>query len=192
MKIPNFCHIFAMNKLLLLTLVFTCCTHYQMPGSCTNTLVRDERNLLDMAVSLYCSRSKLSVSLTGLLLYGCFCGPGGSGQPVDEVDQCCLAHDCCYHHTKVNMKCHSKSSSYKFSCNQATVECLSTDLCGRAACECDRLFAECLTEAKKADSKYHFYDKKKLCPSPDAACPPLAPSMSNANLQAAIRVKRRK
>ncbi|XP_040183745.1 acidic phospholipase A2 BpirPLA2-I-like [Rana temporaria] len=175
-----------MNKLLLLTLVFTCCTHYQMLESCTNTPARDERSLLDMFASLYCSRSKFSVSLMGLLLYGCFCGPGGSGQPVDEVDQCCHAHDCCYQHTKVNLQCQSESSGYKFSCEQATIGCVSTDFCGRAACECDRLFAECLTTAKKAQEKYHFYDKKKLCPSPNAACPPLAPSMSRANLQAAI------
>ncbi|EDO38422.1 predicted protein [Nematostella vectensis] len=37
--------------------------------------------------------------------YGCYCGPGGEGIPVDDVDRCCQAHDTCYDKVSSNYFC---------------------------------------------------------------------------------------
>ena len=48
--------------------------------------------------------------------YGCFCGFGGSGKPIDSIDTCCQEHDECYAKLET-INCSSLLVNYKFTQN---------------------------------------------------------------------------
>nr|DBA17446.1 TPA: hypothetical protein GDO54_002894 [Pyxicephalus adspersus] len=148
-----------------------------MPGNGMNTPVRHKRGVLDLVITLWCYRGRLKVPLLAINLYGCYCGSGGSGTPVDDVDRCCHLHDCCYRYSRLDLQCHSKVKwqFYQFSCGKTQTECKSSTLCGRMACECDKQFAECLTKAK-AKKKHFFYNKRDLCVGSHETCPQIPPN----------------
>uniref|UniRef100_A0A4W2DFP8 Phospholipase A2 n=1 Tax=Bos indicus x Bos taurus TaxID=30522 RepID=A0A4W2DFP8_BOBOX len=83
--------------------------------------------------------------------YGCYCGLGGKGTPVDNTDRCCLAHDCCYERVK-HLGCQPVLNGYQFRVVNGTVICECalgpgvSCLCGLRACECDTQSAYCFRE----------------------------------------------
>uniref|UniRef100_A0A8C6UIC2 Phospholipase A2 n=1 Tax=Neogobius melanostomus TaxID=47308 RepID=A0A8C6UIC2_9GOBI len=98
--------------------------------------------------------------------YGCWCGFGGKGAPVDEVDECCKVHDNCYDAARRAPGCTAVQDLpyvlvYDHTCSNQQVTCsASNGKCQAAVCECDRVAAHCFagkpynSENKNLDSKY--------------------------------------
>ncbi|KAJ1142545.1 hypothetical protein NDU88_008859 [Pleurodeles waltl] len=54
--------------------------------------------------------------------YGCHCGKGGAGMPVDATDWCCWTHDCCYE--KLGLEgCSPKTEYYRYQVYKGIVVC---------------------------------------------------------------------
>ncbi|XP_019959066.2 phospholipase A2-like isoform X2 [Paralichthys olivaceus] len=87
--------------------------------------------------------------------YGCYCGYGGNGTAVDDLDRCCQVHDNCYGDAMQLDECWSildnpYTKVYSYSCEEAnkTVTCgKDNNNCEMFICECDRKAAECFARS---------------------------------------------
>ncbi|XP_057291709.1 basic phospholipase A2 nigroxin B-like [Hydractinia symbiolongicarpus] len=76
--------------------------------------------------------------------YGCWCGSGGSGKPVDATDRCCQRHDFCYDRILQKNECSPYLHQYEHS-NGTCYDPAGT--CPYNTCECDRKLAMCLSKS---------------------------------------------
>ncbi|KAM4758551.1 basic phospholipase A2 caudoxin-like [Cyanocitta cristata] len=93
--------------------------------------------------------------------YGCYCGWGGSKQPLDATDRCCHAHDCCYKKL-ASSHCNPKIATYKYSFQNNQITCGAGNSCQKRTCACDKAAVDCFQRAAKTYRKsYDNYPQSK-------------------------------
>ncbi|XP_069820187.1 phospholipase A2, minor isoenzyme-like [Dendropsophus ebraccatus] len=99
--------------------------------------------------------------------YGCYCGLGGKGTPIDTLDRCCQVHDNCYSQAKTHPSCYTSidpyARGYDYTCSGTSITCTSySDACSQFICNCDRTAAMCFAKSPY-NSAYKNLDKNKYC-----------------------------
>uniref|UniRef100_A0A671U5C6 Phospholipase A2 n=1 Tax=Sparus aurata TaxID=8175 RepID=A0A671U5C6_SPAAU len=74
--------------------------------SCTVSGQQESRSLWQFRNMIKCVQPDVLFALK-YDNYGCYCGYGGQGTPVDELDQCCKVHDDCYEAQMNDPECKS-------------------------------------------------------------------------------------
>ena len=139
---------------------------------------RSRRSLQNFRTLMQCYQPWISIG--AYMDYGCYCGVGGKGIPLDETDMCCYVHDQCY--TKVEQQFstgyltgrHTYFSNYAYTCTEnGTGVCHAdkNDAFLQTLCECDRVAAECFLRQRHTFSPAIFNVDQELCCSiPNTAC----------------------
>ena len=106
-----------------------------------------QNSLYNFMNLITCFQPSKSIGL--YLDYGCYCGKGGTGKPLDETDMCCYVHDNCYGQVENDHDLGFFQSTYMsgfyWSCADRVGYCeveQNNDF-QQALCECDRVAAEC-------------------------------------------------
>ena len=124
---------------------------------------RHRRSILQMYSQLVCQEGDCPP--INYLGYGCYCGSGGGGTPVDEIDNSCRQHDLCY--GQVASRCNHLDyymEEYDWIC-----------IGGRASCKISQGLAhndECLQQLCRCDEAFINSVQRYPCPEKKPDCKP--------------------
>ncbi|XP_040297384.1 group 10 secretory phospholipase A2-like [Bufo bufo] len=90
-------------------------------GEQGDSRIRQKKSVIELAGAIECGTGGSALYYLG---YGCYCGVGGHGMPLDETDWCCFNHDCCYGNAE-NAGCHPKIDLYEWECIDNSIKCAS-------------------------------------------------------------------
>ena len=94
----------------------------------------------ETAIDRLFSKDKVAAQLKIKLIYGKYCGPQtvpGSGKGIDELDECCHAHDDCFARCGCTLFNQKKKASCKL-CTQTLCDCMKSAKCKTWACRLER------------------------------------------------------
>lgn len=127
--------------ILLLAFTVGCCCTGLVKEEQSLPLKRVKRNLWQFKNMIECATGRSALDYNG---YGCWCGLGGSGTPVDSTDRCCEIHDKCYDRA-IDKGCDPYTDWYNRS---GCTGCASSNgYCAKFICECDGAAARCFANS---------------------------------------------
>ncbi|XP_028407135.1 phospholipase A2 'basic'-like [Dendronephthya gigantea] len=118
--------------------------------------------LVQFGKMIMCETRKFPWSYNG---YGCWCGKGGSGTPVDATDRCCKDHDRCYENLERSGVCWKNAWWYTPYIRYRCSECSRFNInCGKRLCQCDQAAARCFKRALSTyNSGFKGYRSRGFC-----------------------------
>ncbi|MFH4980282.1 hypothetical protein AB6A40_006991 [Gnathostoma spinigerum] len=128
--------------------------------------------------------------------YGCYCGQGGGGVVIDEIDECCKIHDECYGALTNTKPCYftlwQYFVPYSYSCDakKKELECHYSwwvSECGYEVCKCDLELTKCWSKFEKPKEEEKGRKPKEICfPPPSSEPKPQSNSSVNMNQKSQI------
>ncbi|XP_022786572.1 phospholipase A2 A2-actitoxin-Cgg2a-like isoform X2 [Stylophora pistillata] len=122
------------------------------------------RSILEFGLMIICGVKRNPLDYNG---YGCYCGLGGQGTPVDDVDRCCQIHDACYNAVQNSGACTLDLAIYAMPYDRKG--CLGCEPashywffgeCRNSLCVCDSEAVQCFQRATFNDA-YKDYSQEK-------------------------------